>query len=132
MIFHCKVDVFVSNKYFIFFYSRRTGSGLHWFIVLRIFGEVEVFDSVGTTTAFLKEVLENNIEGQCVYNVSRVQGEESDKCGEFCAYFIFNRFANLDLDLSELLNDIFEEDTATNEKNVVTFIREFALSRKKK
>ncbi len=100
--------------------------------MLRIFGEVEVFDSVGTTTAFLKEVLENNIEGQCVYNVSRVQGEESDKCGEFCAYFIFNRFANLDLDLSELLNDIFEEDTATNEKNVVTFIREFALSRKKK
>ena len=84
-----------------------------------------MFDSVGTSEAFLNEILGKKIEGQCVFNRSRVQGQESDKCGEFCAYFILNRFANLDLDLSDLLNDIFEEDPKENEKNVVKFLNEF-------
>ncbi len=109
---------------FSFCSSRRSGSGLHWFIVWRIFGTIEVFDSVGTSTAFLQEVLKNKIEGYCVYNITRVQSEDSDRCGEFCAYFVFNRFANLDLDLYELLNDIFEEDTKVNEAIVLKFLHD--------
>ncbi len=71
-------------------------------------------------------MLKNRIEGHCVYNVTRVQGEDSDKCGEFCAYFVFNRFTNLDLDLEDLLNDLFDEDTTTNEKTVLQFLRHFS------
>ena len=101
----------------------RTGSGIHWFVICRpTHSCIEIFDSIGTTARYLSNLDIYNI-GECEFNTTGVQPEFSDKCGEFCLFFIFMRYFNLDLNLSECLNDVFSEDREENEREVLNFLQ---------
>jgi len=88
---------------------------------------LECFDSLGIDLT-KRELLKLNFRYKNVnkieYNVTQVQSSLSDTCGYFVLYFIVNRFHNLDLSFSDLLNEIFVESQAKNE----TFVKEFAVN----
>ena len=97
-----------------------TGAGIHWFVVHRVSEDfVEIFDSLGCNESFLK-----NIQLDLVYeiNITPVQCSGSQLCGPFVIYFIIWRYCNLDMELSDFLNEYFCSDCFENEKNVKKFL----------
>ncbi len=86
--------------------------------------EFELFDSLGSSEEFIKTLFYSNQNKAkiCDFNVTKVQDEASVFCGQFCIYFIVQRLFNDDLDLTELLNEIFCENVAENEQSVQDFL----------
>ncbi len=108
--------------YFSFF-SVKTGTGLHWFVICRPTENcLEIFDSLGTSEQYILN-LPISYSGHCEYNTTAVQPSNSANCGEYCLFFVCMRYFNLDLDFFEFLNDIFVENKEDNEQEVISFIR---------
>ncbi len=80
-----------------------------------------MFDSLGASPLFLKESL-LKFRGTCHFNETPFQAKESVACGEFCLYFIIQRYFNEDLDLQELLEEYFSSNFNENEKRVKQFV----------
>jgi len=51
----------------------------------------------------------------------RFQSETSASCGKFVLYYVFERLLNMDIEFLELLEEIFKEDAAENERLVQDF-----------
>ena len=85
----------------------------------------EIFDSLGSTEEFVTQFLrKQKRKGTREFNTTRVQAQDSEMCGKYCLYFIIQRIFNDDLDFEELLNEIFEANTAKNEVLVEEFFVE--------
>ncbi len=89
----------------------------------RTTGDFEVFDSLGSNERYIQQILKH-VKGTCEYNETAVQSKESKSCGQFCLYFVIQRYFNEDLDLEELLEDSFGTDCAKNEEVVLTFLKQ--------
>ncbi len=111
-----------------FLCSVASGAGVHWFVVHRRSAEAyEVFDSLGASGDFIKTALPR--KGHCYYNETQVQAKESDNCGQFCVYFIIERFFNYDLPYSEVRSSCFSADPLKNEEEVAKFIENLVQSK---
>jgi hypothetical protein len=55
------------------------------------------------------------------FNETAFQSDNSDSCGLFVLYFIFERLHNFDLTFKTLLEEIFEESISINEERVAKF-----------
>ena len=99
----------------------QAGNGQHWFCLIRTAEElIELFDSLGSTTEFIKEKL--NFKVIYEFNSTAVQTEKSTLCGQFCVFFVLNRLMNLDSHFEEIVNDLFEEQSEKNDTVVQEFV----------
>jgi hypothetical protein len=57
-------------------------------------------------------------------NETAFQSDNSESCGLFVLYFLFERVHNFDLTFKVLLEDIFEENTSLNELKVIEFCKD--------
>ncbi len=115
---------FSPHLFSIFLDSVASGSGVHWFVLHRRSSDLyEVFDSLGTTAAYVKKVLRR--KGFCDFNVTRLQSSSSKNCGKFCLYFIIERYFNLDLSYDELLLSAFSTNLEENENCIHNFFESF-------
>lgn len=117
------------NKHFLIVNTDvSSGSGKHWFAIVRINNLIECFDSLG-----LKEEQKHflcshfNIKGisHVTYNVTQLQPTTSILCGQFVLYFLFERYYNLDMSFDDLLNESFSNNTNQNENTIQEFIENF-------
>ena len=102
-----------------------TGVGIHWFFILKSSkNSIEVFDSLG-----IDPEKEKNIETyfkfrgikSIQFNESVFQNQESNTCGLFVIYFIWQRMFNLDLTFDDILEHIFDPQVDFNELKVKQF-----------
>ena len=84
--------------------------------------EFEVFDSLGTSTSYIEETFKN-FKGYCSFNETPLQAKESRACGEFCLFYVIQRYFNEDLDLQEILEEWFSFNLHENEIIVKDFLR---------
>lgn len=106
--------------------ANSDNQGKHWFIVYRSSKSViECFDSLGITIE-KQNVLKDNFQYPGIkklkFNYTQVQSNETNTCGQFCIFFIYQRLFNADLPFDELLNTIFSDDVSKNESEVETFV----------
>ena len=90
-----------------------SGQGLHWFTLFRFSREdIECFDSLGVNPDKLEVLKSLKFHGvsNIIFNLTQVQGNESESCGQFCLYFLLERLQNLDFGFHELMNEIFVND----------------------
>ena len=103
-----------------------TGTGLHWFVLIRNSKNgMECFDSLGIS-AEKKENLKKHCKFRGIheleFNETSFQLINSDTCGKFVLYYIFERMHNLDLAFEEILEEIFDDkDKEKNEQIVQEF-----------
>ena len=91
-----------------------TGPGLHW-VCIMLQNEIEYFDSLGNEPKEVKPFLQHQNKPY-TYSTKRIQGYDSDVCGDYCilfAYFrcrgmMLNEFVNLFTD-DVLKNDVLVE-----------------------
>jgi len=116
------------NQFCIVNTDISTGTGIHWYIVLRYSKRIlEVFDSLGIDQG-RKEFLQKNFElggiKEIVFNTTRFQRNDSDTCGKFVLYFVINRLYNLDHSFHDLLEELFNQNLDKNEDIVKKFYEE--------
>ena len=80
-----------------------------------------MLDSLGTSQEYVTENVP--FRGSCQFNQTKLQGDNSNSCGEFCLYYIVQRLHNLDLSYQEFMDDFFSLDTDVNEENIQTFLK---------
>ena len=91
---------------------------------------MEFFDSLGVSESKI-----NNLKLYCKfkgikkieYNETSFQSDNSESCGLFVLFFIFQRMFNLDLTFDEILEEIFEINKNVNEETVVNFCESLHL-----
>lgn len=101
--------------------------GSHWFCLFKTSkSELECFDSLGLNEK-KQQLLQKYCKIQYIsslnYNQTQVQNNSTSTCGKFVLYFAIQRLHNLDLTFTELLNEIFEADLQSNERNVAAFLQ---------
>jgi hypothetical protein len=97
-------------------------NGSHWFCVFQHSPwEYDVLDSLGITLEEAKARLGADDSVEINFNISRVQAENSNQCGEFCYFFCCERMSNLELPFDEVFHDCFSADLNLNENHVSTF-----------
>ncbi len=84
--------------------------------------EFEVFDSLGTTLSYIQNTFQD-FRGECVFNQNPIQAKNSLACGEFCLFYVIQRYFNEDLDFEEILEEWFSVNLHDNEIIVKTFLR---------
>ena len=82
--------------------------------------QFEVFDSLGTSAKFVTQNIP--YQGTCEFNVTPLQLESSNTCGQFCLYFIIHRLHNFDLTFDNFMNDFFTDEPVLNEARVLQFL----------
>jgi hypothetical protein len=120
-----------TNHFCICNTSPSNTHGEHWFCILKINPNcVELFDSLGVDNKkeeFYRHKLPFK-ENFLTFNVTQFQSNESQNCGFFCVYFLFQRFHNLDLDFDEILEECFGRNYDLNDEKVVEFSKELLES----
>ena len=101
-----------------------SGEGKHWFVLLRSTKKtIECFDSLGITIQ-KRQILEKFCKfrgvSELLYNETQFQKDDSDTCGLFALYFIFERMHNLDMSFDNLLEEIFEVENKQQNENSIT------------
>jgi hypothetical protein len=76
-------------------------------------------DSLGVTAEEVQHRL-GRIQ-TCHFNEARVQPETSTLCGAFCAYFVFCRLTNFEMEFDEIFSESFSNDLEANEETVSHF-----------
>lgn len=66
-----------------------TGPGKHW-VCLFLSDETEYFDSLGLAPVEVKAFLDNRLEPY-VFSSQRLQGPNSDVCGDYCILYAYFR-----------------------------------------
>ena len=88
--------------------DMSSGSGLHWFVILRnSSNSLECFDSLGIS-AHKKELLEKYCKFRGIqeleFNETSFQSINLDSCGHFALYYVIQRMHNLDLSFEKFWN----------------------------
>lgn len=107
---------------FYAFISKANNPGIHWFVVYNLYNTIEVFDSLGSSEAYLRRHF--SYLGKYMFNTTPVQCKDSSTCGDFVCAFIIFRIFNIELDFQQVLNDFFGLDCETNEQTVSAFLGE--------
>lgn len=117
----------LENHFIICNTADSNSTGEHWFVLYRCSsGIIELFDSLGIQEdkkTKLKDLYFRHVK-KLKFNVTPVQSNESNLCGEYCIYFVYERLFNKDMKFYQLLNEIFTVDTTVNEKKVNAFLDE--------
>ncbi len=82
----------------------------------------EVFDSLGITVEDVRRYFQNQFHGVFEFNESPIQSLDSSACGEFCIFYVIQRYFNEDLLMEEILEEWFSKDLNKNESIVKTFL----------
>ena len=93
---------------------------------------IEVFDSLGVNEEKLNNIKQYfKFRGikTLEYNESKFQSETSESCGLFVIYFLIERLYNLDLTFDDILEDIFDINSALNEDKVIRFCENILLDK---
>jgi hypothetical protein len=101
--------------------SKATEPGTHWICVASFDNQLQVFDSLGTSSDYIKQTLHFKKFKTFKYNDTPLQSKESVLCGQFCCYYVFCRLLNKDLSFVDLLNSIFTSDVERNEQIIKRF-----------
>jgi hypothetical protein len=105
--------------------DKSSESGQHWFCFLKNSNyQLECFDSLGITIEKKEKLLKYcsfSYVKELKYNETAFQSPDSNTCGLFTIYFLIERMHNLDLTFNELLEEIFDEESARNELRVQEF-----------
>lgn len=97
--------------------------GLHWFVVYRNeLGNVEIFDSRVIKGSELRPIRTILKKKKLEANYYPLMPRDSNKCGEYCIYFIVNRVLNQRDDFIDILNEYFSRSLPENESRVNNFI----------
>ena len=85
---------------------------------------IGVFDSLGIDSQ-KEKIIETYFKFRGIksiqFNESAFQNLQSNTCGLFVIYFIWQRMFNLDLSFDDILEDIFDPQTDFNELKVKQF-----------
>ncbi len=84
----------------------KNGFGKHWICFLRnSLSQVECFDSLGLTDDKKQLILTycKFKQKTLLFNESQFQKNETDSCGLFCIYFLFERYFNLSAKITFIL-----------------------------
>lgn len=101
-----------------------TGPGIHWYCVVRIHDVLECFDSLSVSSEKKTFIQSNfNYKGvkYIIYNSTQLQPLESSLCGQYCLFYLHERYHNLDVDFSTLINEALSENVTTNDHIVSQF-----------
>ena len=97
----------------------------HWLLIMQPNIKcVEIFDSLGGNGRSLKRL--RRYSSVVLFNETRVQGPDSQKCGLFCVYVAYWRLLNIDQTFSEAMADIFTTNFAKNDNIVADFMAEYS------
>lgn len=114
------------SKFVIVNTDVSTGPGKHWYALVRLNNLIECFDSLGVTEDRKQFICSHIKQVRFVsVNLTPLQPLSSQLCGQFVLYYLFERYQNLDLKFSELLNQCFDNDLLRNEQIVNTFMTEW-------
>ena len=110
------------HHFFIINLSKEKERGTHWISVHRqVGGFIELFDSLGFDQR-KRSLYETYLPFvQFETNITPVQCQDSSLCGQFCLFYIVERFLHFDESLNEFLSDRFTLNCASNEKLVTDF-----------
>jgi len=98
--------------------------GSHWIIFCRrLANNYEVFNSLGSDNLdYITPFLKLNRRARISFNKEAVQDTESKFCGYFSLYFIIFRSLNYDMNMQDVLEDIFSSnDLIKNDETVKKF-----------
>ena len=117
------------NHFLICNTDLSTGPGKHWFCIVRTSKDtLECFDSLGIDqekkTFLFHHYRNSQVIKEIKINVDGVQSLNSDTCGQFVVFFIFERLHNRDLSFDDLFNECFSSDIEANEQIIKTFFSE--------
>ena len=109
--------------------SKQDEKGSHWLTLHRtIDGCIEVFDSLGYDLRKKNILSEHFPFTYFQINLTPVQSQDSFLCGQFCIYYVVERFLHFDEDFSEFMNDRFSSNCARNEEKLKNFCVENGIS----
>ena len=113
------------HHFFIINLSKEKDKGTHWISIHRqIDGLIEIFDSLGFDQR-KRSLYESHLPFlHFETNITPVQCQDSSLCGQFCLFYVVERFLHFDECLTEFLNDRFSQDCASNERKVTQFCHE--------
>jgi len=120
------------GEFYICNTATSDSEGQHWFIVYRpVQTLLECFDSLGTPLD-KRDIRAKHLKFRGIqkvkFNLTRVQADDAETCGQHCIYFIYQRIYNNDLNFKELLNESYSAtDYNLNETNVKHLITELSL-----
>lgn len=120
---------FPSKHFLICNYDLSNNPGSHWFCLLKSANKkLECFDSLGLNDE-KKKLLQKYCSKWKIltlkYNETPIQNKLTTTCGKFVLYFAIQRMHNLDLSFSNLINEIFNENSLQNEQIVGNFLEKF-------
>ena len=96
----------------------------HWAVIHNnLFNQIEVFDSLGSSSPICNKLKSNQIISRSfVFNTSQLQSDESSLCGQFVIFYIIKRFFDDDICFSTFLNHYFSSNHKRNGDKVEKFI----------
>lgn len=113
-----KLPRFCSGGAYVINLDPSTGPGTHWVAVYSKLDSIDYFDSYGNEPpAFLKRWWGKNKNYQS--NPMLVQGPFSSVCGQYCIYFILQKFRGCTM--RSILTQ-FSDDVDTNDRQIYDYI----------
>lgn len=117
------------NHFLICNTDLASGPGKHWFCIIRTTKDIlECFDSLGIDNEKKNFLFHHYKQTRAIkevkINVDRVQSLNSDTCGQFVLFFIFERLHNRDLSFDDLFNECFSVNIEANEQIITKFFSE--------
>jgi len=103
--------------------------GSHWYAVVRLNNEIEVFDSLGITDPSFKHFLQSTLNFNGITrincNTTALQSVSSTYCGSFTLFYLWERYHNFDLSFTDLINTILTSDVNKNHDIVINSMRDY-------
>lgn len=100
--------------------------GSHWICAIKLHkNELEIFDSLGVKIKNLVKYFKFKKKITINYNKNPVQDLSSILCGKFVIMYIVERMFNQDMEMKDLINEIFVQNLKTNDEIVLNFFKQY-------
>ena len=99
-----------NKSFFVSNLSQHDSPGTHWIGFLCLKNKLEIFCSLGNTWELILPFLKFKKKFIVYYNETPFQSPESTKCGKYVIYFLIERHFNINMSLTDLLEDLFVTD----------------------